>query len=262
MASIHNLSIPAIVVVLSACSHDCSPSLWQLFESSTSKVLRPGHDPGPQCELHILAVLEVPSVAEVFRATFFSQSTGLCRSLRHTILKISSDSSEYPRPVVDDWDSWSRQILRAVVPAVEFLEPSVTRLAKESYRAINFLGLVMNLSSNTVKVVVMKENGALVAMSAFHVWGCSSQATPYICDPVPLADHEVSYFHKNTDSTRDRHCSSLRHDLEKKVSLLVCPPNTTAYVLFSTFWQYLFISSVITMYNATLSIDQCGIFIK
>ena len=48
MASINNLSIPAIVVVLSACSRDCSSSFWQLLESSASEVLRAGRNPGPQ----------------------------------------------------------------------------------------------------------------------------------------------------------------------------------------------------------------------
>ena len=69
MTSIDNLSIPAIVVVLSACSRDCSPSFWQLFQSSPSEVSRLGHDPDPHYELHILAVLEVPSAVGVFQAS-------------------------------------------------------------------------------------------------------------------------------------------------------------------------------------------------
>ena len=59
MASLNNLSISAIVVVLSACSQDCSPSFWQLFESSPPEVSRPRRNTGPQCELDTLAILEV-----------------------------------------------------------------------------------------------------------------------------------------------------------------------------------------------------------
>ena len=39
-------NIPAIVVVLSACSHDCYQSFWQLFDSSPPEILRTGRDPG------------------------------------------------------------------------------------------------------------------------------------------------------------------------------------------------------------------------
>ena len=67
---------------------------------------------------------------------------------------------------------------------------------------MNFLELVMNSNNSTAKAMVVKENGALVIISAFYIWGCCGQATPYTCDPVPLADHEVSHHHENTDSTR------------------------------------------------------------
>ena len=66
---INNSSIPPIVAVLSACSRDFSPSFLKLFESSPPGVSRPDLDPGPQCELHALAVLEVPSAAKVFQAS-------------------------------------------------------------------------------------------------------------------------------------------------------------------------------------------------
>ena len=66
IASINNLSIPVIVVLLSACSNNCTPSLLRLFESSSPEVLRPSCNPGPQCELHVLEVLEVPFAREVF----------------------------------------------------------------------------------------------------------------------------------------------------------------------------------------------------
>ena len=69
---------------------------------------------------------------------------------------------------------------------VELLEPSVARLAREGFRAMNFFELVMSLSSSTTEEMVVKENGALVAVSAFHVWGCFSQVASYVCDPVPF----------------------------------------------------------------------------
>ena len=67
-AGINNLTISATVVVLFACFHDCCSLFWQLFESSLPKVLRPGHDLSPQCELHVLEVLEVSFAAEGFQA--------------------------------------------------------------------------------------------------------------------------------------------------------------------------------------------------
>ena len=68
-----------------------------------------------------------------------------------------------------------------MVAAVELLESSLARLARKDFRAMNFLELVMNLSVELVRaeVLLVKENGMLVAVTGFHVWGCSSQATPY-----------------------------------------------------------------------------------
>ena len=56
-----------------------------------------------------------------------------------------------------------------MVVAVEFPESSVTRLAKEGFRAMNFLGAVISLSSSTAEVMAVKEK------DTFHVLGCSSQ---------------------------------------------------------------------------------------
>ena len=50
-----------------------------------------------------------------------------------------------------------------MVAAVELLEPSVARLAREGFRAMNFLELVMSLSSSTTEEMVVKENGELIA---------------------------------------------------------------------------------------------------
>ena len=69
MASINNLSIPAIVIALYVCSLNCSSSFRQFFKSSPPEILRLGHDPGPQRELHVLAILEVPSTTEVCQAS-------------------------------------------------------------------------------------------------------------------------------------------------------------------------------------------------
>ena len=69
MTSINNLSILVTVAVLSTSSHDCFPSFWRLFESFPPEVWRPGRDLGPNCELLVLAVLEVPSATELFQAS-------------------------------------------------------------------------------------------------------------------------------------------------------------------------------------------------
>ena len=42
VASINSLSNLAVIVALSAGSHDCSPSFWRLFDSSLPEVSRPG----------------------------------------------------------------------------------------------------------------------------------------------------------------------------------------------------------------------------
>ena len=68
MASINNVSIYAIVVVFFTYFYDYSPLFSKLFESSLPEVLRSGRDPDLQCELHILAVIVVPSASEVFQA--------------------------------------------------------------------------------------------------------------------------------------------------------------------------------------------------
>ena len=96
--------------------------------------------------------------------------------------------------------------LQTVIVAIELLEPSVAHLVREGFWAMNFLELVMNLNSRATEEMVVKENGTLVAMSAFYVWGCASQATPYICDLVPFAGDQVLQFHKNTDSTENGYC--------------------------------------------------------
>ena len=69
MASINNLTILVIVVVLSVYSRDCFSPFWQLFESSPPKFLKPGRNIGPQWKLHFLAVFEVSSAAEVFHVS-------------------------------------------------------------------------------------------------------------------------------------------------------------------------------------------------
>ena len=86
-----------------------------------------------------------------------------------------------------------------------------------------FFELVMSLSSTT-EAMVVKVNGMLVDVSSFYAWGCYSQATIYVCDPVP---YQVTKFRTlpNTDSTRNGHCVSLRLYFENRVSLLVCHPN-------------------------------------
>ena len=118
----------------------------------------------------------------------------------HTILRICLDSSEYPRPVVNYWSSWSWQVLQAVVADVELLEPTAARLAREDFRTMNFHGLVMNLSSSTAEVMPVKKSGELLAASAFLVWSCSSQPHLIYAIQVPLTDHEDKHLHKNTDS--------------------------------------------------------------
>ena len=91
-----------------------------------------------------------------------------------------------------------------MVSVVELLELSAVRLVRDGFRAMKPLELVMTFSNSTVKAMGVKKNGALVTMSgALHVCGCSGQTTSYPCDPVPLAGHEVSYLHKNTDSMRN-----------------------------------------------------------
>ena len=64
LSYIFNLTIPAIVGVPSAYSRDCSPPFWQFLEFPLPEVLRSG---GPQCQFHVLAVLEVLSAAEFFQ---------------------------------------------------------------------------------------------------------------------------------------------------------------------------------------------------
>ena len=126
-----------------------------------------------------------------------------------------------------------------MVVAVEFLESSVTHLAREGFRAMNFLESVMSLSSSTVEAMVMKEK------DTFHVWSCSSQTTPYICDPVPLADYVVLHLHKDTDSTRNGHCPFLRHYFEKRVYVIliicICTDfnyNTSGFVCCKFTWVF------------------------
>ena len=108
-----------------------------------------------------------------------------------------------------------------MIADIELLEPSVARLTKERFRAMTFLELLISSSSGMAEAMVVKENGALVAVSAFHVWDCSGQAKSYIYDPVSLAGHEVSHLHKNSDSARNSHCPTFRHYFEKRVSLLI-----------------------------------------
>ena len=65
MASINNLSLPAIVVVFSTCSPDCSPSFWRLFESSPPEVSRLGRYPNLQSKLRVRAIRDKSSGFEI-----------------------------------------------------------------------------------------------------------------------------------------------------------------------------------------------------